>query len=288
MFGALTAVDCLDIAIRRGEVVALLGPNGAGKTSTLDMIVGLSRPTDGYVEVLGGTPRSSVDQGWLTEVTQSGGLVSDMTVFEHVRVMADLFGYPAQRAREVVAEVGLADRASRKVKVCSGGERQRVKFAMALVSTPQVLILDEPTTGMDVAVRHQFWAQIHAEAERGCTIIFATHYLEEADQYSDRVIMMAKGRVVADGPTAQVRALVAGEVVSCRFADIASAEAAVSLIDDLADHVERQAAGLTIATTRSDEVLERLIMADTGATDFRVADRGIEDAFISLTEARAS
>jgi ABC-2 type transport system ATP-binding protein len=211
-FGAVTAVAGVSLRIRPGEVVALLGPNGAGKTSTIDMLLGLSEPTAGSVRVHGMKPREAVALGLVSAVMQTGGLLKDYTVEETVRLTASLFG-GARPVDEVLERAGIADLRSRRVGKCSGGEQQRLRFAMALLPDPDLLILDEPTTGMDVAGRHDFWSAIREDARRGRTVIFATHYLEEADAYADRIVFIRRGQVVADGTAAHVKALASGRIL---------------------------------------------------------------------------
>src|SRR3954466_4451136 len=177
-FGAVTAVDGLDLTVQPGEIVAFLGPNGAGKTSTVDMVLGLSRPDAGSVEVFGLPPRTAVAHGLVTAVMQTGGLLKDLTVGETVELTAALFAHTRPVA-EVLERAGLTEIANRRVGKCSGGQQQRLRFAMALLPEPELLILDEPTTGMDVEGRRDFWSAIRADAERGRTVLFATHYLEE-------------------------------------------------------------------------------------------------------------
>src|SRR3954454_8791158 len=212
-FGTVAAVDGLDLTIEQGEIVAFLGPNGAGKTSTIDMVLGLSRPDAGTAEVFGGTPRSAVAHGLVTAVMQTGGLLKDLTVAETVQLTATLFAHTRPVA-EVLDRAGLTEIAGRRVGKCSGGEQQRLRFAMALLPEPELIILDEPTTGMDVEGRREFWSAIRADAERGRTVVFATHYLDEADAYADRIVLVSRGRVVADGTAAQIKALSAGRIVT--------------------------------------------------------------------------
>src|SRR3954469_12833324 len=209
-FGAVTAVDGIDLRIRPGEVVALLGPNGAGKTSTVDMLLGLWQPTEGSVKVYGRPPHEAVALGLVSAVMQSGGLLKDYTVEETVRLTAVLFGKPASAVGEALERAGIAEIGKRMVGKCSGGQQQRLRFAMALLPDPELLILDEPTTGMDVGGRHDFWQAIRRDAQDGRTVIFATHYLEEADAYADRVVFVRRGQVVAEGTAAEVKALASG------------------------------------------------------------------------------
>src|SRR5215469_17172138 len=178
-FGRVRAVRGVDLAIDSGEIVALLGPNGAGKTTTIDMILGLSQPTDGDVSVYGTHPREAIQRGLVSAVLQVGGLLKDLTVAETARYTASLFA-GTRPVDEVLRRAGISDIADRKVGKCSGGEQQRLRFALALLPNPELLILDEPTTGMDVEGRRDFWAAIRKDTSEGRTVVFATHYLEEA------------------------------------------------------------------------------------------------------------
>ncbi len=205
-FGSVQAVRGIDLTIGQGEVVAVLGPNGAGKTTTIDMVLGLSTPTAGDVTVFGLPPRDAVERGMVSAVMQSGGLLKDMTVRECVEYTAALFA-SSRPVDEVLETAGLTALADRRIKDCSGGEQQRTRFAMALAPDPELIVLDEPTTGMDVTARRSFWSAIREDAERGRTVVFATHYLEEAETYADRVVVVREGRVVADGTPAELGAM---------------------------------------------------------------------------------
>src|SRR5690349_1324165 len=211
-FGSVAAVDGIDLRVERGEVVAFLGPNGAGKTSTIDMVLGLSTPTSGAVEVLGRTPHDAVAHGLVAAVMQTGGLLKDLTVAETVDLTASLFRGP-RAAAEVLERAGLTSIADRRVGLCSGGEQQRLRFALALLPDPELLLLDEPTTGMDVESRRAFWAAIRQDTGRGRTVVFATHYLDEADAYADRIVLVRRGRIVAEGTPAQLKAMSSGRTV---------------------------------------------------------------------------
>jgi ABC-2 type transport system ATP-binding protein len=281
-FGNVRIIEGLILRINPGEVVGFLGPTGAGKTTTLDMVLGLSQPKSGTVSVYGMAPRAAVDAGRVAAVTQTGGLLGDITVGEHVRLIADLFGYPKSRADEIMETAGIAGLANRKTQACSGGEKQRLKFAMALVSNPDLIVLDEPTTGMDVNGRREFWADIHAQALRGRTVVFATHYLEEADEYADRIVVLVKGKVVADGTTAQIRAIAAGRRVTADFADHAAAERAAGLISRIAPKVTVQGPQLIVGATDSDSVVKAIFAAN--GHNVQVTSQGLEEAFIAITE----
>jgi ABC-2 type transport system ATP-binding protein len=277
-FGPVTAVAGVDVAIVAGEVVALLGPNGAGKTTTIDMVLGLSVPTGGTVTVLGMQPRSAITRGLVSAVMQTGGLVKDMTVGEMVRYTASLFSH-SEPAVDVMRRAGIEDIAGRLVGKCSGGEQQRLRFAMALLCDPELLILDEPTAGMDVEGRRSFWSAIRQDADKGRTVLFATHYLEEADAYADRIILLRHGQVVADGTAAEIKALAAGRTVRATLADPDE-----QMLRGLpgSEDVEIRGDTVLIHTSDSDAVARYLLTATT-ARDLEITARGIEDAFLALT-----
>ncbi len=209
----VVAVDDIDLVVRPGEIVAFLGPNGAGKTTTVDMLLGLTSPTEGTVEVYGEAPGRAVDHGRVSAVMQTGGLLHDFTVLETVQAISSLHGR-RDRVDDAIERAGLAPLARRRVGACSGGEQQRLKFALALVPDPDLIILDEPTTGMDVATRRSFWETMRADAADGRTIVFATHYLTEADEFAERTVLMRAGRIVRDGSTADVRAAFGGRTIT--------------------------------------------------------------------------
>ncbi|MFF5296255.1 ABC transporter ATP-binding protein [Paractinoplanes globisporus] len=283
-FGAVTAVDGIDLRIRPGEVVALLGPNGAGKTTTVDMLLGLAQPTEGTVKVYGRKPHDAVALGLVSAVMQTGGLLKDYTVEETVRLTAVLFGRDEKTAAEALERAGIADIGKRLVGKCSGGQQQRLRFAMALLPDPELLILDEPTTGMDVGGRHDFWQAIRRDAAGGRTVIFATHYLEEADSYADRVVFVRRGRIVADGTAAEVKALASGRTVRATLPG--------AVLTEL-----QSIAGVDTAEVRGDSIylhgkdtdgIARYLLNETTARDLEITSRNLEEAFLTLTADDAS
>ena len=276
------AVRGIDLELQQGEIVAFLGPNGAGKTTTIDMVLGLSKPTTGEVSVLGLEPRDAIARGLVSPVMQTGGLLTDLTVRETVRYTASLFA-DTEDVDTVLEKAGITAIGDRKVGKCSGGEQQRLRFAMALLSDPALLLLDEPTTGMDVEGRRAFWSAIREDAALGRTVLFATHYLEEADQYADRIVLISKGRIVADGTSAQVKAMASGRTVRATLPD-----ADQDLLHELAslggvDGVETRGESLIVQAKDSDAVA-RFLLTRTGARDLEINARGLEEAFLSLTD----
>ncbi|MDR7168548.1 ABC-2 type transport system ATP-binding protein [Nocardia kruczakiae] len=276
--GPVRAVDGLDLTVTAGEVVAFLGPNGAGKSTSIDMMLGLLRPDAGTARILGGTPAEAVAAGRVSAVLQSGGLLPDLTVGETVRVVASLHRHP-RPAGEVLVRAGIDGIADRMVGKCSGGQQQRLRFALALLPDPDLLILDEPTTGMDVEGRRDFWNAIRADAGLGRTVVFATHYLDEADAYADRIVLVRGGRVVADGSAAAVKNLASGRTVSATLPD---ADPASLLALAGVDRVEQRGDRVLVHGNDSD-VVARYLLTRTPAVDIEITGRNLEDAFLALT-----
>ncbi|MGC4851226.1 ABC transporter ATP-binding protein [Micromonospora sp. DT15] len=280
-FGAVTAVDGLSLRVQPGEVVAFLGPNGAGKTTTIDMLLGLSRPDTGTVRVLGGTPDDAVARGRVAAVLQTGGLLKDLTVGETVRMTAHFYRH-TRPAAEVLERAGITDIADRVVGRCSGGQQQRLRFALALLPDPDLMVLDEPTTGMDVEGRRDFWQALRRDARRGRTVIFATHYLDEADAYADRIVLVRQGRIVADGTTAEIKNLAAGRTVRATLPG--ADQAALAALPGV-DAVEVRGDSVLVRTGDSDAVARHLLTR-TAARDVEIISRNLEDAFLALTTAQ--
>ena len=285
--GTIRAVHGIDLDVGPGEIVALLGPNGAGKTTTIDMILGFIDPTAGEATVFGLKPRRAVAEGKVSAVLQTGGLLGDLTVRETVELVASIYRGTTPAGADPVTDVlertGLSGRGDRLVKVCSGGEQQRLRFALALLADPDLLLLDEPTAGMDVEARRSFWAAMNTEADRGRTIVFATHYLQEAEDFARRTVLLSGGRIVADGPTDQIRGQAAGRTVRARVARH-QVDVVVEALRRM-PHVRRVDATddrVTVETVESDVVAGALIR-DFGATGLEIEAASLERAFVALT-----
>ncbi|PYC67231.1 ABC transporter ATP-binding protein [Micromonospora arborensis] len=204
-FGSVRAIDNLDLAVERGSVVAVLGPNGAGKTTAISMILGLAPPDTGTVTLFGGSPAEAIRAGRIGAMLQDGAFVAGATVRDLVELARALYTQPLDTDR-ILDTAGLTGIAGRRLDRLSGGEAQRARFAFALAGDPDLLILDEPAAAMDVAARRAFWTAIRGYAGDDRTVLFSTHQLHEADEYADRIVVLAAGRVVADGTAAQIRA----------------------------------------------------------------------------------
>ena len=277
--GQVDAVRGIDISIDTGETVALLGPNGAGKSTTLDMLLGLLRPDAGTVEVFGAPPADAVAAGKVGAMLQTGALVRDLEVRELLLQLASLYPKPLD-VDETIELVGLHDIAARRTQKLSGGQTQRVRFALALVTNPDLLVLDEPTVAMDVESRHAFWTTMREFATRGKTVVFATHYLDEADAYADRAVLMANGLVVADGPTTEIKAMVGRRTLRATLADVPLEE-----LERLpgVTHAERRGEAVVLACSDSDVTLRALIARYAAARDIEIGGAGLEEAFLELT-----
>ncbi len=279
-YGSVLAVDRVDLTIAAGEVVALLGPNGAGKSTTVDMLLGLGRPDEGSVEIFGLAPQQATMAGMVGATLQVGSLIDGLTVGEMVDLMRGLSPHPMPRD-EVIQLAGLADIVDRRAQKLSGGQTQRVRFALAIAGDPQLLVLDEPTGAMDVAARRIFWDAMRDWTERGRTVVFATHYLEEADAFADRVVLMARGTVVADGPTTEIKAMAGGRTIRATLAgadrDELTALPGVTGVELHGDVVH-------LTCSDSDVALRAMLNRYQLARDIEVVGHALEDAFVALTQ----
>jgi ABC-2 type transport system ATP-binding protein len=277
--GQVHAVRGIDVSIERGETVALLGPNGAGKSTTIDMLLGLLPPDAGSVSLFDRTPRQAVDAGLIGAMLQSGALIQYLSVRELLTMMASIYPTPLA-VDEVLEQTGLGAIAGRRTQKLSGGETQRVRFALAIVSNPDLLVLDEPTVAMDVAARHEFWDSMRAFAARGKTVVFATHYLEEADQNADRVVLMARGRIVADGAPTEIKGRVGSRTIRATLPDADPAKLAALAGVASAD---RHGEAVVLVCSDSDQAIRALLEGFPAARDIEIAGAGLEDAFLALT-----
>ena len=277
-YGAVTALTDLTISVAVGEVVAVLGPNGAGKTTAIGIMLGLRPPTEGSVRVLGGQPDSRAVRSRVGAMLQESGIPATLRVSEVV----DLFRsyYPMALPREaVLAAAGLQDLEARRAGQLSGGQRQRLYFAIAICGDPDIVFLDEPTTGMDVESRHRFWDEVRALAASGKTILFTTHQLEEADALADRVIVIDRGTIVATGTPAQLKARGAGKRIRLRGAFEATELTAWPGVR----RVDRAGAHLVLTVDDTTDIMRRLFADGRAVDELIVEDADLESAFLDIT-----
>jgi len=283
-YGPIQAVRGIDLTIAPGETVALLGPNGAGKSTTVDMILGLTKPDGGSVEVFGRSPADAIKVGSVGAMLQNGSLVPDVTVRELLAVTASLFPAPFT-VTDVVDRTGIADFVDQWTTKLSGGQKQRVRFAVALIGNPDLLVLDEPTVAMDVESRRAFWRSVRTLAETGKTIVFATHYLEEADAYADRIVLMARGRIVADGPATEIKATVGSRTIRATLPGVDLA--ALAVLPGVST-VERRGAAIVLTCSDLDLAIRALLAEHPAARDIEISAAGLEEAFLELTTGPAT
>jgi ABC-2 type transport system ATP-binding protein len=277
-YGAVRAVDDLTMQVEPGEIVAVLGPNGAGKSTANEMILGLAKPDSGSVAVFGLDPLAAVRAGRIGAMLQAGALLADARVIDVLELMSGLHAQPLA-VREVVERADLGEFLKTRTDRLSGGQAQRLRYALALLPDPDLLILDEPTVGMDVEARRNFWRSMREFADAGRTVLFATHYLEEADDVAERIIVLAAGRVVAQGTGDQIRSRVAGRTIALTAdgldsADLGRLPGVVAL--------ERVGARWHLHSTDSDHTL-RVLLRDDGVRDVEITAAKLEDAFLALT-----
>ncbi len=277
-YGAVTALAGVDLEIRRGELVALLGPNGAGKTSAVKLLLGTSSPDAGTVRLFGADPRSPEARTRMGAMLQISKVPSTLTIREHLELFASYYPAPLPLDRALAA-AGLEALADRPFGKLSGGERQRLLFALALVGDPELLILDEPTVGLDVESRRRLWEAIEGFVHRGRSVLLTTHYLEEADALADRVVVIHHGRVLTEGRPAAIKARAAGRRIRCLTSlhpgEIATWEEVRSARWD--------GPAVEVLAARAEPVVRRLLDRDPSLTELEVAAASLEEAFLALT-----
>jgi ABC-2 type transport system ATP-binding protein len=277
--GRVTALDHVSFEIPRGATVALLGPNGAGKSTAIDTMLGLRKPTSGDVRVLGMSPAAAVAAGKIGGMVQTGGLPDGAKVSELIALFRQLYRGRRSQA-DLLRLAGLTDIADRRVEQLSGGQSQRVRFALALAGRPDLLFLDEPTAALDVEARRGFWQSVHTIADQGTTVLFATHYLDEADANASRIIVVSHGRIMADGTPSQIKAYTS--VRTIRFSTPAPDTSALLRLPGVNDVVASGDA-VTIRSGDADATLPALYALGQPVRGLEVGGGGLEEALIALT-----
>ena len=282
-FGDVVALDDMELEVRRGELLALLGPNGAGKTTAISLLLGLVLPTSGRAELFGCAPRQVAARRRAGAMLQGAQLGSHARVGEMIALFSGYYPNPLPLA-ETLRLSGLEDAVSRPVAKLSGGQQQRLRFALAICGGPELLFLDEPTAGMDVEARQILWTAVRALKCQGRSIVLTTHYLEEADALADRIVVIDRGRVVADGSPSEIKRSVARRRIRCattldeaRVADMPG----VTRVERIGDHME-------IVAAAPEAVLRAMFELDPGLHDLEVTGARLEEAFLSLTRRQAT
>ncbi|WP_282691980.1 ABC transporter ATP-binding protein [Streptomyces sp. CC208A] len=282
-YGSVRAADGVDLTVRRGETVALLGRNGAGKSTAVNLLLGLDAPDGGRVTLFGADPARAVAAGRVGAMLQEGRPVPRVTVRELVAFVARTYPAPMPVA-DALAVAGLTSLADRRVDRLSGGQAQRVRFAVALAGNPELIVLDEPTVALDVEARREFWEAMRGYARRGNTVLFSTHYLEEADAYADRIVVLDSGRIVTAGTSEELKRAVGGSLVSF---DLAGGPTEwLGLLPGVGSYEVRGDRAL-LRTTDSDGTVRAL--AERGAIRaLEVAPVSLDDAFLALTTSQTT
>jgi ABC-2 type transport system ATP-binding protein len=281
-YGSVQALRGVNFTVRAGEVVALLGPNGAGKTTAVKLLLGLMPPTSGRVRVFGGDPTNPENRMKTGAMLQVGRVPETLLVREHI----DLFSTYYQNhlpAAEVLAAAGLEKLSDRKYGDLSGGQKQRVLFALAICGDPDLFLLDEPTVGLDVEARRLLWEEVRQLVGRGKTVLLTTHYLQEADALADRIAVINKGEIIAEGTPAEIKALTSGKKIRCITRLSINHLRQMPGVKDVKE--DREA--VEIHATEAEPVVRELLARDTALSGLEVTSAGLEEAFLALTQDNA-
>ena len=278
-YGAVRALNGVDFRVRAGEVVALLGPNGAGKTTAVKLLLGLLQPNAGKVRVFRGDPTNPENRMRTGAMLQVGRVPETLRVREHIDLFSTYYEKPMGLA-EVLSVAGLENLKNRKFGDLSGGQKQRVLFALAICGDPDLLFLDEPTVGLDVEARRMLWDQIRQLVRRGKTVLLTTHYLQEADALADRVAVINKGEIIAEGTPGEIKAQTAGKKIRCITSVSLGELRRIAGVTEVRE--DREA--VEIHTAEAEPVLRELFARDTSVSGLEVTSAGLEEAFLALTQ----
>jgi ABC-2 type transport system ATP-binding protein len=279
----VTALDGISLAFAPGKVTALLGPNGAGKSTTVAMLTGRLSPDRGKVHLFSGDPQDPAMRARMGVMLQQAGMPRGLTVAEQIDLFRGYYWAPSTRA-EAVAAAGLQGLERRRCTALSGGQQRRLQFALAIAGRPDFLVLDEPSAGMDIESRRAIWAAVRAEAARGAAVLLTTHQLDEAEALADRVVVIDRGRIIADGTPQSIKADAAASALRCRSklsdAQLSGLTGVVSLV--------RDGGRVTLLTTKPEATVRELIDFDPGLEDLTLSAASLEDAFTRLVDAAAN
>jgi len=276
------ALAGVDLEVHRGEVLALLGPNGAGKTTAVSLLVGLLQADGGSAELFGAAPSALAARRRIGAMLQATSLPETLTVGELVDLFRNYHARPRTVA-DIVALAGVEDLLDRRYAKLSGGQQRRVQFALAICGRAELLFLDEPTTGLDIDARETLWRAIRQLVAAGCAVVLTTHYLEEAEALADRVVVLAKGRIIAQGTVAEIRARVASRRIRCVTT---LADAAIARWPEVRS-VARDGERVEIVTDAAEIVVRQLLYEDAQLRELEVRRAGLAEAFVEITREAA-
>jgi ABC-2 type transport system ATP-binding protein len=280
-YGATAALDGLSLALRPGEIVALLGPNGAGKSTAVRLLLGLISASTGTASVFGNDPRDPATRIRIGAMLQVARLPETLRVREHLDLFRSYYPRPLSM-QEIVRIAQLDGIENRFFSQLSGGQKQRVLFGLALCGDPDLIMLDEPSVGMDIEARRGLWQQIRTLAERGKTVLLTTHYLEEADALAHRIIVINKGKIVSEGTPTEIKSRGAGRKISCRTdLDIEYLRTLPSVTN-----VERNRDAVVVTAGEAERVVREMLLQDAALSNLEIASPALEDAFVALTSTR--
>ena len=278
-YESIRALSNVDFRVHAGEIVALLGPNGAGKTTAVKLLLGLMPPNHGKVRVFGGDPTNPENRMRTGAMLQVGRVPETLRVREHIDLFSSYYQNP-MRSEDVLAAAGLENLRDRKFGDLSGGQKQRVLFALAICGNPDLLFLDEPTVGLDVEARRMLWDEIRKLVSRGKTVLLTTHYLQEADALADRIAVINKGEIIAEGTPSTIKAQTAGKKIRCVTSLSVDALRMIRGVTEVKE--DREA--IEIHTSVAEPVVREILARDATLSGLEVSSAGLEEAFLALTQ----
>ncbi|HEY3743988.1 MAG TPA: ABC transporter ATP-binding protein [Bryobacteraceae bacterium] len=279
-YGSTKALEDVSFSIIPGEVLALLGPNGAGKTTAIRLLLGLLSPEQGSISIFGRDPRKPETRARIGTMLQAGQLPHTLTAAEHIDLFRSYYPNPLP-VDEIVDIAGLSGILDKLFGSMSGGQRQRVLFALSFCGNPDIVFLDEPSAGLDVETRLKLWDQIRLLASRGKTVLLTTHYLEEADALAHRIVLLNKGKVLAEGTPSEIKQQAAGRLIRCTTA---LDDATILKIGGVVSVSLMRSGQVEIRAEEAEAVVRELLIRDLQLANLEIANVGLETAFLALTK----